>query len=513
MQRARRGGDEDERGTDRIGARAGSMAPASPLSRLPDVPRASRRPALLPRAGNPSTLAAATMDAEATIRSLRDALAATPDNLPLRKLLAETLFAYGHYADAEREALAYLRAQPKDEAVGLLLARSYRAQDKLSAAAIVLEQWIARDSHRARVELARVLLAEGNVEEAVRHYKAALQADATLRDASLSDQLGVDLSPAGGTGGGDDDDAEVVDGRTRASVSGNADDPRLVPVRSDVKFAHVGGLAKLKDEIRKKIVLPMQRPDLYKAYGKKTGGGILMYGPPGCGKTFLAKATAGEVDAKFLSVGIHEVLDMWIGKSERNLHAVFATARSHRPCVLFFDEVDALGAARNDMKHSAGRQTINQFLAELDGLGADNEGLLVLAATNAPWHMDSAFRRPGRFDRVIFVPPPDDEARTDILRLLLAGKPQDAIDHAAIAKKTDRFSGADLKALVDRAIEAKLDDAMASGVPEPLRTKDLLAAAKAQKPTTSEWFATAKNYVLYANDAGLYDDLKDYLKL
>jgi transitional endoplasmic reticulum ATPase len=291
------------------------------------------------------------------------------------------------------------------------------------------------------------------------------------------------------------------------------DDLGLRPVRSDVKFVHVGGLAKLKDEIRKKIVLPLQRPDLYKAYGKKTGGGILMYGPPGCGKTFLAKATAGEIDASFLNVGIHDVLDMWVGKSERNLHAVFTTARQHRPCVLFFDEVDALGAARNDMKHSAGRQTINQFLAELDGMGTDNDGLLVLAATNAPWHMDSAFRRPGRFDRVIFVPPPDEEARADILRLLLAGKPVEAIDHQAIAKKTDRFSGADLKALVDRAIEQKLDAALASGVPEPLRTKDLLAAAKTQRPTTAEWFATAKNYVLYANDAGLYDDLKGYLKL
>lgn len=127
--------------------------------------------------------------------------------------------------------------------------------------------------------------------------------------------------------------------------------------------------------------------------------------------------------------------------------------------------------------------------------------------------MDSAFRRPGRFDRVIFVPPPDLEARGDILRLLLAGKPQEDVDFAAVAKKTDRFSGADLKAVVDRAIEAKLDEAVASGVPEPLRTKDLLAAAKKQKPTTNEWFATAKNYVLYANDAGLYDDLKDYLKL
>jgi transitional endoplasmic reticulum ATPase len=448
------------------------------------------------------------MDADATIRSLREALAASPDNLPLRKLLAETLFAYGHYPAAEQEALAFLRGQPHDANAGMLLARAYRAQGKHSAAVIVLEQLVARGHGAAGVELARVLLAEGNVDGAVRAYRRAIDEDPTRRDAELSDRLGVGAAGDDGDGA---DAREVADGRVRASHTPRENELRLRPVRSDVKFAQVGGLAALKDEIRKKIVLPMQRPDLYKAYGKKAGGGILMYGPPGCGKTFLAKATAGEVDATFLAIGIHEVLDMWIGKSERNLHEVFATARAHRPCVLFFDEVDALGASRADLKHSAGRQTINQFLAELDGLGADNDGLLVLAATNAPWHMDSAFRRPGRFDRVIFVPPPDAEARADILRLLLAGKPQDGVDAAAVAKKTERFSGADLKAVVDRAIEARLDDAVASGVPEPLRTKDLLAACKQQQATTSEWFATAKNYVRYANESGLYDDLARYL--
>lgn len=450
------------------------------------------------------------MDADATIRSLRAALAATPDNLPLRRLLAETLFAHGRYVEAETELVALLRLEPNVEATMLLLARTYRAQTKNSAAAVVLEQLVARGSHAARVDLAKLQLAEGEVEDAVRNYRAAIEADPSYVDDELGERLGVHLDADDEA----DEVAELVDGRVRqVRDDGDSDKVRLRPIRSDVKFVHVGGLAKLKDEIRKKIVLPMQRPDLYKAYGKKTGGGILMYGPPGCGKTFLAKATAGEVDAKFLAVGIHDVLDMWIGKSERNLHGVFDLARQNKPCVLFFDEVDALGASRGDMKHSAGRQTINQFLAELDGVDNDNDGLLVLAATNAPWHMDSAFRRPGRFDRVIFVPPPDEEARADILQLLLAGKPQENVDTAAIAKKTDRYSGADLKAVVDRAIEAKLDDAMASGVPEPLRTKDLLAAAKAQKPTTNEWFATAKNYVLYANDAGLYDDLKSYLRL
>jgi SpoVK/Ycf46/Vps4 family AAA+-type ATPase len=262
-----------------------------------------------------------------------------------------------------------------------------------------------------------------------------------------------------------------------------------------------------------KIILPLRQPELFKAYGKKIGGGILMYGPPGCGKTFLARATAGEVKAGFLAVGISDVLDMWIGQSEKNLHGIFEQARAHRPCVLFFDEVDALGANRTDMLKSGGRQIINQFLSELDGVAASNEGVLILAATNAPWHLDPAFRRPGRFDRILFVPPPDAPARAAILRLQLKGKPVAEIDFDALAKKTDGYSGADLKAVVDVAVEEKLRAAMSSGTLQPIATKDLLEAIKRQKPTVRDWFETARNHALYANQSGLYDDILAYLKI
>ena len=272
-------------------------------------------------------------------------------------------------------------------------------------------------------------------------------------------------------------------------------------------------MEKVKEEIRLKIIHPLSHPELYKAYGKPIGGGILMYGPPGCGKTYLARATAGEIKASFIAVGINDVLDMWIGNSERNLHELFEQARNHTPCVLFFDEVDALGASRGDMRHHAGRQLINQFLAEMDGVKTSNDGVLILAATNAPWHLDSAFRRPGRFDRILFVPPPDATARAAILRLQCRGKPVEEIDYDHAAKKTDFFSGADLKAVLDVAIERKLQEAMKDGIPKPLTTKDLAAAASTLKPTTKEWFATARNYALYSNQGGIYDDILQYLKL
>jgi SpoVK/Ycf46/Vps4 family AAA+-type ATPase len=262
-----------------------------------------------------------------------------------------------------------------------------------------------------------------------------------------------------------------------------------------------------------KIIHPLTHPDLYRAYGKKIGGGILLYGPPGCGKTYLARATAGEIHAGFLAVGLNDVLDMWIGNSERNLHAIFENARDHCPCVLFFDEVDALGAARTDMRHSASRHLINQFLSELDGVKTTNEGVLILAATNAPWHLDSAFRRPGRFDRILFVPPPDPAARAAILRLHLRAKPVEDIDYDVLARKTDGFSGADLKAIVDVAVEAKLREALRAGHRQPLATRDLLAALASLRPTTREWFATARNYALYSNQGGIYDDILKFLKL
>ena len=296
-----------------------------------------------------------------------------------------------------------------------------------------------------------------------------------------------------------------------------ADDSGGSPLEGEIElpavaFKDVGGMESVKEEIRLKIIHPLEHAELYKAYGKPIGGGILMYGPPGCGKTHLARATAGEVKAGFLAVGIHDVLDMYIGNSEKQLHAVFEQARRNRPCVLFFDEVDAIGASRTDMRHSAGRHLINQFLAELDGVSVSNEGVLILAATNAPWHLDTALRRPGRFDRILFVPPPDAAARESILRLLCHGKPVDGIEYDKIATRTRDFSGADLKAVVDIAIEAKLLAAMKTGL-TPLRTSDLVAAASRVKPTTKEWFSTARNYALYSNQGGTYDDILKYLKL
>jgi transitional endoplasmic reticulum ATPase len=450
------------------------------------------------------------------IETLREALKLSPDNIPLRRHLAETLLGAGRADLAEAEFREAMTLAPDDPTLKVGLADAFLQQGKKSLAIVILEDVVKHPDAPARAFLiyARLLFHAGEVGEAVHQYRKGIETDPEIADAEFAERLGIREERD------EDDDLDfdettddIVEGRVRSSWDESVADPLIAIERPDLKFADVGGMESVKDEIRMKIILPLEHPELYKAYGKSIGGGILLYGPPGCGKTYLARATAGEIKAGFLAVGINDVLEMWIGNSERNLHALFEQARQNAPCVLFFDEVDALAASRSDLKASGGRQLINQFLAELDGIGGRNDGVLVLAATNAPWHLDSAFRRPGRFDRILFVPPPDLAARASILRLLCRDKPVKDLDFEHLAKKTDNLSGADLKAVIDLAVEAKLREAMKAGSLKPLTTKDLLAAASSIKPSTREWFSTARNYALYSNQGGIYDDILKYLKM
>ena len=407
------------------------------------------------------------------LTALREAVAQLPQNLPLRRQLAEAEERAGHVEEALKTA-----------------------------------QGGAADA-RLLVLASRCLYELGRYREGLDSYDKAVALELAVADATLRDKLA----------------RAVADPRSRLRLvedpekAGKEDESTLsVEVEQPkLTFADVGGLDELKEKIRLRVLHPLKRPDLYKAFGKKVGGGILMYGPPGCGKTFLARATAGEAGVRFMVAGIEDVLDMWIGQSEKKLHALFQAARRQAPAILFFDEVDALGGRRSASRHDSYRMLVAQFLADMDGIGSDGskngqDGVLVMGATNAPWDVDPAFRRPGRFSDILFVPPPDLRARVEILKLKLKNKPAKDIDVAELARVTELFSGADLDQVVESATEVALEQSMKSGTVRPLSMTDLMAAARRVRPSTLEWFATARNFATYANEGGQYNDVLDYIK-
>ena len=278
------------------------------------------------------------------------------------------------------------------------------------------------------------------------------------------------------------------------------------------RLADVGGMDEVKARLDAGFLAPLRNPDLRRLYGKSLRCGLLLYGPPGCGKTFLARAVAGELGAGFLAVSLADVLDMYIGQSERSLHDVFELARRSAPCVVFLDEVDAIGQKRTHLRHSGMRSTVNQLLHELDGVGADNQGVFVLAATNAPWDVDPALRRPGRLDRTLLVLPPDGRAREEILRHHLRDRPVAGVDPRRLATLTEGLSGADLAHMCETAAERALLDSARNGEVRMIGMADLEAARRDVQPSTGPWFESARNVALFANEGGQYDELLAYLK-
>jgi SpoVK/Ycf46/Vps4 family AAA+-type ATPase len=279
-----------------------------------------------------------------------------------------------------------------------------------------------------------------------------------------------------------------------------------------VTLADVGGLEAVKERLEVAFLAPLRNPELRQMYRKSLRGGLLLYGPPGCGKGFVARALAGELAATFINVSINEVLDMYLGSSEQNLHDLFVFARARAPAVIFFDELDALGRKRTQLRSDALRTTVNQLLSELDGIGSDNENVFVLGATNQPWDIDPALRRPGRFDRTLLVLPPDAAAREAIFRTHLQERPIASIDLRRLAALSDGFSGADIAHVCDTAAEKAMIDAMRGGELRMIEMRDLEAALGEVRPSLNAWFEIARNVVTFAGGDGSYDELREYMR-
>ncbi len=280
-----------------------------------------------------------------------------------------------------------------------------------------------------------------------------------------------------------------------------------------ITFDDIGGLEDVKRQVRRKIINPFKDSGLFKKFKRKAGGGVLMYGPPGCGKTMMARALATECNAHFQNIRAADVLDQYVGNAEKRITGIFDEARKSKPVVLFFDEIEALAQRRQfDSNHSVST-VVSTLLNEMDGFSGENEGILFLGATNVPWSLDSAFRRPGRFDRTIFVPPPDKVARAFILKGLLEERPVAAgLSVDKIVKRSSGFSGADLEALVETATDYAIEESTSEEDLSPLNDDYFNEAFTEVRSSVGEWLGQAQNFAEYANKDGLYDDLAAFLK-
>jgi ATP-dependent Zn protease len=417
--------------------------------------------------------------------------------------------------DAERARVLAFAAAAEPTAMDPMLRAG------LARAALVTRDWtlaarLAEGCGAALAEEVAALLELGEPVRAESRYRAETSANPTIENPALlariqaalaaapeeaSNILAFNRAQGRGAQAGPPDEAEVE--RSRLSFAES----------TSIGFAEVGGHDEVKRQIERRIIAPFQKPGLFARFRRKAGGGVLLYGPPGCGKTLLARATAGECRARFINVPVTDVLDKYIGEPERKLAAIFEDARRETPTVLFFDEIEALAGKRNShtSQHEIG--VVATFLAELDGFAQNNEGVLVLAATNMPWAVDPAFRRSGRFDRLLFVPPPDRGARAEILRIQLDGRPvEPGIELGGIVEKAAGFSGADLRNLVDTAADYAIEESVDQGNEVPIGKRHFTQALGEVKATTAEWLTTARNFAKYGNKGGQYDEVADFLK-
>jgi len=263
--------------------------------------------------------------------------------------------------------------------------------------------------------------------------------------------------------------------RSAPSASSESDsspsaDKWIVKEKPAIRFNDVAGLDDVKEDVRLKMVYPLEHPELAAKFGVNPGGGVLLYGPPGTGKTLLARATAGEIDAAFFVVSAADLLSKWVGEAEQNIKKLFDAAAAEPRAIIFIDEIEALVPARRDEGSSVMQRVVPQILQGMEGFDKKaGRAVLFMGATNCPWQLDPAVLRPGRFDEKIYIPLPDLAARSKMLDIYLAHRPlADDVNLADLAHRLEGYSGADIKYICDRAATIPFLQIVATGKEESI---------------------------------------------
>jgi transitional endoplasmic reticulum ATPase len=276
----------------------------------------------------------------------------------------------------------------------------------------------------------------------------------------------------------------------KVKAADEAETGRFVPLeeRPAIRFGDIAGLEDAKQEIKLKMVYPFLYPEQAQRFLVQKGGGILLFGPPGTGKTMLARAVAGEIDAAFFTVRPSEIMSKWVGEAEKNVQALFESARSHDRSVIFLDEIEALIPARRSSGSTVMQRVVPQILSELEGFHKDEQNpLLFIGATNEPWSLDPAVLRPGRFDEKICIPLPDLDARRRILELNLERRPlADDVEPDALAQRLEGYSGADIRNICSKAANVPFLESIEGGEMRDIASADFEKVISTTPPSVSK---------------------------
>jgi AAA+ superfamily predicted ATPase len=439
-----------------------------------------------------------------------------------------SLFQEGKYADAIKEYEEAIKIKRDYADAYFNKALAERVMDNIFEAREDLEKVIELqpNSHDAPYIMGDIAEGRGDIIGARYWYERSLSNNPKFEDAKKKlEEIDMKLH-SGSVGGSGIPPAGKMEqhieiGKGAASKTEDKDVVEEGQIKSvrlykpKNTFDMVVGEQKVKEYLYDNVVLAVKKPELFKKYGKKLGVGLLLYGPPGTGKTYMVDAIGGESKANVMIARIHQIVDMYTGNTEKNLSKMFELAKSNRPCILFFDEIDALGIKRGgggaQGESNSIRLAVNTFLTEMNGIESDPDGLFVIGATNQPWDIDPALKRSGRFGDSLYIPPPKYRDRLGLFRLYLRNKPKGWINYGRLARATTGYTPADIERICDKAAMRPLLHEYKFNKEAKLTMKDMLAVLKDKDmsgSTLDEWYSMVKKDVISSTETQIVDGKK-----